>query len=188
MQLIEIDKVRYRKHLNIVIVGFVATLLVLSLAFGSILIYFFSDIDLTVVSQATGDLTEQAEIVSESNFKFNLLGVILSLLACMAILHSLKNTKFFNEIYYVWQLKQIHNSIFRKLKAIKIAVKKDDINAFIILNFYYHSLKQIYLLDDNTLTISSVEKNIVELNDKIQSKNLAIELEQFDKSLLVAYG
>ena len=51
MQLIEINKTRYRKHLNIIIVSFVATLLALSLAFGSILIYFFSDVDLTAIAQ-----------------------------------------------------------------------------------------------------------------------------------------
>ena len=66
MQLMNIDKARYRKHLNIVIVGFIATLLVLALTFGQLLILSFGEEEV-------------------NNFRFNLLGVILSLLACMAI-------------------------------------------------------------------------------------------------------
>jgi len=188
MQLIDIDKIRYRKHLNIVIVSFIALMLVLSLAFGSLLIYFFSNINTPVAVQVLEEVVEQTEVVSESNFKYNLLGVIFALLVSSAILQTLKTKNYFIEIYYVWQLKQLHNSIFRKLKSIKKGADSNDINAFIILNFYYHSLKQVYLLDDNTLTISTVDKNINELNETIKSKNLTINVEQFDKNLLVAYG
>ena len=45
MKLIEVDKARYKKHLNIVIVGFISSLLVLSLLFGSVLIALFSDLN-----------------------------------------------------------------------------------------------------------------------------------------------
>jgi len=91
MQLVNIDKTRYRKHLNIVIVGFIVTLLILALTFGQLLILSFGQENV-------------------NNFRYNLLGVVLSLLACMAALHSLKNSAFFKEIYYVWQMKQIQNS------------------------------------------------------------------------------
>ncbi|MGL1956194.1 MAG: DUF3087 domain-containing protein [Colwellia sp.] len=196
MQLIKIDKARYRKHLNRVIVGFICTLLVLSLVFGSVLIHFLSDVDIAAVNFIAEQTSENPENLSnlselskqESNFKYNLLGVVLSLLACAAILHSLKSKPFFTEIYYVWQVKQLQNSIFRKLKKIKIAAGNDDINALIILIFYYQSLKQIYLLDDNTLTISTVNKNINDLQETIANKNLTINAEQFDKKLLASYA
>ena len=179
MQLIEIDKTRYRKNLNIVIVGFIATLLILSLTFGSILVALFGQ---TAVVDIAQKVAEQPD-----NFKYNFLGVFLAVLACAAILHTLKKNAFFHEIYYVWRIKQIQNSIYRKLKAIKAASEEDNINAFIILNFYYNSQKQIYLLDDNTLTLSKLNKDIDSLNDVMANKNLTVTLEQFEKSLLSSF-
>jgi hypothetical protein len=167
MQLIEIDKTRYRKHLNIVIVGFIGTLLALALVFGQLLILSFAQEGI-------------------NNFRYNFLGVVLSLLACAAILHTLKKSVFFKEIYYVWQVKQIQNLIFRKLKKVK-AAGNDDTNALVILNFYYQSQQQIYQLDDNTLTITQVNKNLSDIQETITNKNLNISAEQFDKKLLDSY-
>jgi len=169
MQLINIDKTRYRKHLNIIIAGFIGSLLVLSLVFGQLLIAIF----------------EQEGV---NNFRYNLLGVILSLLACAAVLHTLKNSDFFKEIYYVWQVKQIQNLIFRKLKKIKAAAKDTDSNALIILLFYYQSLQQVYQLDDNTLTITKVNKDLSDLQETITNKNLNISADQFDKKLISSYS
>jgi len=169
MQLINIDKARYRKHLNITIVGFIGTLLVLALVFGQLLIASFA-----------------AEGVN--NFRYNLLGVVLSLFACAAILHTLKNSDFFREIYYVWQIKQIQNLIYRKLKKIKAAARSDDTNGLIILSFYYQSLQQVYQLDDNTLTITIVNKDLSDLQETIVNKNLNISAEQFDKKLINSYS
>lgn len=169
MQLINIDKTRYRKHLNIIISGFITTLLVLALVFGQLLIAGFAQ-------------------EGVNNFRYNLLGVVLSLLACAAILHTLKHSDFFKEIYYVWQIKQVQNLIYRKLKKIKAAANKDDINALVILSFYYQSLQQVYQLDDNTLTIAKVNKDLSDLQQTIASKNLNINAEQFDKKLLSSYS
>lgn len=167
MQLIEINKTLYRKNLNIVICGFIATLLVLSLILGQLLIFSFG--------------TEGV-----SNFKYNLFGVTLALLVCATILHRAKRTFFFTEIYYVWQLKQIQNSIYRKLVKVKAAAKNNDENALIILLFYYQSLKLVYLLDDNTLTLSKVEGELSKVQETIANINLTITAAQFDKKLLTS--
>lgn len=164
-----IDKVRYRKNLNIVIVGFIATLLILALIFGQLLISLFSQ-------------------EGVNNFSYNLMGVVLSLLACMAILHTLKESTFFKEIYYVWQIKQIQNLIYRKLKKIKQAAQDSENDALIILIFYYQSQQQIYQLDDNTLTMTKVNKEIADLQEIITNKNLTISAEQFNKKLLTSYN
>jgi hypothetical protein len=169
MQLMNIDKVRYRKHLNIVIVGFISTLLVLALIFGQLLIMSFGQDDV-------------------NNFRYNLLGVVLSLLACMAILHTLKTSDFFKEIYYVWQIKQIQNLIYRKLKKIKAAAKDAEQEALIILTFYYQSQQQIYKLDDNTLTIEKVNKDLAGIEEIIANKDFTIKADQFDKKLLNSYA
>lgn len=182
MKLKEINKLVYRANLNKVIISFVITLALLSLVFGQILIYFFADVS-TNISGTTDNTTAEAP----SNFRYNLLGVILALLACAAILHQLREKLFFTEIYYVWQLKQVHNLIYRRLVKIKAAAAKDDVNAIVILNYYYKSLKQVYLLDDNTLTMSKLEKDIKELDEIIMRDNLSISTEQFDKTLIAAY-
>ena len=168
MQLININKARYRKHLNIVIAGFIVTLLILALVFGQLLIASFGQENI-------------------SNFRYNLLGVVLALLACAAILHSLKNSVFFKEIFYVWQLKQVQNLIYRKLKKIKVGVNNNESNAMIILLFYYQSLQQVYQLDDNTLTIANVDKQLNDLQETITNKCLKINAEQFNKKLLDFY-
>ena len=181
MKLIEIDKKIYRKRLNIVIVSFIATLALLAVAFGSLLIAIFAN-ELSLVDSVTGE--------KGSNFKYNLLGAILALLACMSILYQRRHTDYFKEIYYVRQLKQIHNTIYRRLKKIKLASKNEqsaDINALIILNYYYVGLKQLYLLDDNTLVLSTLHKNIDELNTVLTNKNLEITTEQFKQEMLVSY-
>ena len=169
MQLIDIDKTRYRKHLNIVIAGFIATLLVLALIFGQLLIASFAQ-------------------EGVSNFRYNFLGVVLALLACAAILHTLKTSVFFKEIYYVWQLKQLQNLIYRKLKKIKAAAVNEEQSALIILLFYYQGLKQVYQLDDNTLTINKVNDEITKLQETITNKNLTISADQFTKNLLHSYS
>ncbi len=173
MKLIEIDKTTYRKRLNKIIAAFVIGFALLAVALGAILIALF------------GDAAVNGEQVN--NFRFNLLGVILALIVAATILSKLKGHSVFTEVYYVWQLKQIHNSIYRKLKKIKQAGEQGNINAFIILNFYYLTLKQVYTLDDNTLTIASVEKNLSDLQAKMAEHNVTITTEQFEKSLVKSF-
>jgi hypothetical protein len=181
MKILEIEKSIYRQRLNRVIVGFIITLTILSITFGSVLIAIFSEA-MNDVAIAVGE-SEPA-----SNFKYNFLGVVFALLSCAAILQYLKTTRFFHEIFYVWQLKQIHNLIYRKLKRIKVAAFENiDINAMIVLDYYYTSLNQVYVLDDNTLTISSLKQEHQKLNEFILSKGLSINIEQFDKKMIKTF-
>lgn len=191
MKLKSIEKAIYRKRLNIIIVSFIASLLILALAYGQGLIALFADnlsvVDsLPVAEQVSASATEVSGEVqaAESNFKYNFLGVLFSLLTCALILHKLKHSEFFTEVYYVWQVKQQQNFIYRKLKKIKAAAENDDVNALIVLNFYYESLKQVYLLDDNTLTMSKLNKDITDLSAQIESKQLTISAEQYQQSML----
>lgn len=194
MKLKDIEKTVYRKHLNIIIVGFIASLLILALAFGQGMIMLFADSATAMASPTHVTAGEIATEVSakESNFKYNFLGVLLALLTCVFALHRLRSSAFFSEVYYVWQVKQQQNLIYRKLKKIKAAAISDDanavnVNALIILNFYYASLKQIYLLDDNTLTMSKLNTDINELNTQIENLHLTISTDQFDKAMLADF-
>ena len=206
MKLIEIDKSRYRQHLNRVIIGFIATLLALSLLFGSALIAAFghsggqsqgqvvTKAGQTGGEQAPGKIAGQESDAlaaneadapaSTGNFRYNLLGVILALLACGAILHSLKDSRYFYEIYYVWQLKQLQNLIYRRLAKIKQAAANGDGDALVVLDFYYAGLKQVYLLDDNTLTLGKLEQDIAQLNQLADEHGIRLEAGQFNESVI----
>ncbi|MEW6992270.1 DUF3087 family protein [Colwelliaceae bacterium 6441] len=181
MNIIEIDKAKYRHRLNRVIVGFIAILAILSIIFGSVLIAIFAE-------QSIAVSTVLSENEPSSNFKYNFIGVIFALLACAALLNRLKTQTYFYEIYYVWRLKQLHNLIYRKLTKIKSAAfDANDIDAMIVLNFYYKSLKQVYLLDDNTLTISKVNNEEQKLVELLTNKNIIITTEQFSKEMLSSF-
>lgn len=191
MKLKDIDKAVYRKHLNIIIVGFIASLLTLALVYGQSLIMLFADSAQLLANPAnviTGELVNEAT-GTESNFSYNFMGVLLALLTCVFALHRLRFSAFFSEVYYVWQVKQQQNLIYRKLKKIKVAAEAGDVNvnALIILNFYYASLKQVYLLDDNTLTMSKLNTDINELNSQLENLNLTLSTDQFEPSMLADF-
>ena len=171
MKIKEINKAIYRKHLNQIIIGFIISLALLALLFGSTFIHFFG-------------VSPEQVANGESNFRYNLLGVVLALMACSAILYQLRSTAFFDEVFYVWQLKQIQNLIYRKLKKIQLASESDNVNALIIMNYYYESLIQVYQLDDNTITLTQLIKKQQVLQQQIEEKQLTISSSQFEKSLL----
>lgn len=171
MTLIPIDKIVYRQRMNRVIVVFVASLALLSVIFGSILIALFG-------------VAAEPGAASTGNFHWNLMGVLLALALCSAVLHSQRHQPILHEVLYVWRLKQCHNKIYRKLAKVKAAAQNNNINALIILVFYYESLKQVYLLDDNTLTLPQVQQDLNAVMAQAESLNLSIDSSQFELSLL----
>lgn len=178
MKLIDIDKKRYKKHLNLVSIALVIGLSVLSLVFGALLIAAFG-------SNVSENIAGEG---STGNFRLNLLGVIFAVVICVVVMLRIKGTLFMTEVYYVWRLKALQNRIYRRLKSIKVAAKKHDLNALIVLNYYYESLKQVYFLDNNTLTMSKVEKDIAELQHVIAEDKLTVSLEQFDEDMLKGFN
>lgn len=171
MKLIAVDKSLYRQRMNRLIVVFVGSLALLSVLLGSGLIALFGVTPLPG-AQSTG------------NFHWNLLGVLLALGFCSAVLHSQRRHAYLHEVLYVWQLKQWQNRIYRKLIKVKAAAAKNDVNALIILTFYYESLHQVYLLDDNTLTLPALTEDRQALSDQVASLGLSISAEQFEPNLL----
>ena len=186
MNILEIDKTTYRQKLTRVIIGFIIALTLFALLFGSILIAIFSEQAGNIANVSNEVASKLGDKTAEpNNFKFNFAGVVLALLVCAGILQRLKTTSYFYEIYYVWQLKQINNLIYRKLKKIKKAVFEDhNMGAMVILNYYYISLKQVYFLDDNTLTMSSVNAEQQKFIDILSKKNINLSTKAFNKSML----
>ena len=174
MKLQKINKEEYRKKMNLLLVSLVGSLALFAIVFGSILIELFGSAG-SVTGEATG------------NFHLNVLGVILSVALNAFIASRVKGHDYFKEALYVWNLKQIHNQIYRKLKRIQPKAEQGDREALTILYFYYTTQKQVYDLDNNTLTIKTVQQsldNIVELSEKW---SIELDIEAFSKDLVAKF-
>ncbi|CDU02623.1 MULTISPECIES: DUF3087 family protein [Vibrio] len=174
MKLQKINKEEYRKKMNLLLVSLVGSLALFAIVFGTILIELFGS-----ATSITGEST--------GNFHLNVLGVILSVALNAFIASRVKGHEYFKEALYVWNLKQIHNQIYRKLKRIQPKAEQGDRDALTILYFYYTTQKQVYDLDNNTLTIKTVQQsldNIVELSDKW---SIELDIEAFSKDLVAKF-
>ncbi|MEZ8858326.1 DUF3087 family protein [Vibrio sp. 10N.247.311.51] len=174
MKLQKINKEEYRKKMNLLLVSLVGSLALFAIVFGTILIELFGS-----ATSITGEST--------GNFHLNVLGVILSVALNAFIASRVKGHEYFKEALYVWNLKQIHNQIYRKLKRIQPKAEQGDRDALTILYFYYTTQKQAYDLDNNTLTIKTVQQsldNIVELSDKW---SIELDIEAFSKDLVAKF-
>ncbi|CDT51559.1 DUF3087 family protein [Vibrio coralliirubri] len=174
MKLQKINKEEYRKKMNLLLVSLVGSLALFAIVFGTILIELFGS-----ATSITGEST--------GNFHLNVLGVILSVALNAFIASRVKGHEYFKEALYVWNLKQIHNQIYRKLKRIQPKAEQGDRDALTILYFYHTTQKQVYDLDNNTLTIKTVQQsldNIVELSDKW---SIELDIEAFSKDLVAKF-
>ncbi|MEZ8720697.1 DUF3087 family protein [Vibrio pomeroyi] len=174
MKLQKINKEEYRKKMNLLLVALVGSLAVFAIVFGTILIDLFGS-GQSIAGESTG------------NFHLNVLGVILSVALNAFIASRVKGHDYFKEALYVWNLKQVHNQIYRKLKRIQPKAEQGDRDALTVLYFYYTTQKQVYDLDNNTLTIKTVQQsldNIIELSEKW---SIELDIEAFSKDLIVRF-
>ena len=92
-----------------------------------------------------------------------------------------------HEVIYVWDLKQVLNLIHRRNKKLELAVEQNDVTAMQIMYFYYKACHQLYTLDDNTITLSSLNQKINKLDTQIESLNLTITADDFAPDTLAKY-
>lgn len=168
MQLQKIDKSRYARHLKLVFSGIVIVLMVLTVVTSQLLIHFFS--------------TPEA-----SNFWFNVGGVAFSAVIVVVVLTKLRQHPFMREVVYVWDLKQMLNRIYRKQRKIEAAVEENDPDAMIIMYFQYTGSKQLYQLDDNTITIDNLILKLTALEKRMQQAGVDLSTDAFDPVLLDKY-
>ena len=168
MKLQQIDKIRYRKHLNMASIVATVVLIVFALIYSQVLIHFFAPDD-------------------GNNFKLNLAAVILGGISLLVAFRCIRRHPYLTEVMYVWDLKQANNKIYRKLHHVKMALSDSDnthIDAITILHYYYAASKQQYNLDNNTLTMEGLMADIAKLDNLIAEKNLTISLDDYQPSLL----
>ncbi|NVC50830.1 DUF3087 domain-containing protein [Vibrio diabolicus] len=174
MEIKKINKDIYKKKVNLMIGGFVALLAISSLAFSTLLIVLFGNTEV-VPEQSTG------------NFHWNLIGVVLAVATSLSLLNQIKTRPYMEEVLYVWKLKQLHNKIFRKLKSIKAAASNDDVKALTTLKFYYTTQQQVFELDNNTLTMNSVNKELEAIEQIEAAQLLDLDITSFKESWVDTY-
>ena len=165
MTLKEIDKTRYRKHLKVVFAGMALALMVITVAASTLFIYLFSSPEV-------------------SHFSHNLAGVAASAIIVFVVLNKFRQHPYMFEVVYVWDLKQQLNRIHRKLRKIEAAVESNDKNAMVIMNFMYRGSKQLYELDDNTITMGSLVSKIKVLDQRMQDSGLSLSTNTYDPAML----
>ncbi len=165
MKLIEIDKHRYRKHLRVVFASIAIALLVISISFSTLIIQFFS--------------TPEAD-----HFWHNLAGVVFAAIVVAYTLHKLRAHPYMLEVVYVWDLKQQLNRIHRKQKNIEAAIERNSHDAMIIMNYMYRGSKQLYQLDDNTITMGTLNSKINALDEKMKAAGIDATTDNYEPSML----
>ncbi len=165
MQLKDIDKARYRRHLNLVIAACIAALAAGSLGIARIFIVLFpSD--------------------SGSHFHWNLLGVALSCFFIAMVLRRIRDHDFMYEVVYVWELKQALNRITRRMAKIKKAAAEGNTDAMLALQFSYAGSRQLWQLDDNTITMEELGVWQAELDALARKYSLSLNVENYDPACL----
>jgi hypothetical protein len=168
MQLIDIDKTRYRKHLKIVFIGCAVGLAVGSLALSQTLITIFPD-------------------ASGSHFHWNLLGVIVSAVTIGWLLNKYRQHDFMREVTYIWDLKQALNKINRKMRKLEAAALDGNRNALLAMQYSYAGSRLLWQLDDNTLTLDELEIKQNELDRIAEKFHLTLLVADYDETILTAF-
>lgn len=168
MLLIEIDKARYRRHLNMLIAICIISLFIGSFGISQTLIYLYPSPEGT-------------------HFHWNLLGVVSSVLLISSVFNLFKEHDFLNEVRYVWRLKKQLNLISRKMRKLLQAAKMGDKNAMLALQYSYTGSRQLWLLDDNTITLSRLDKSQQELDELLQKYQVNLDLSHYEASLLTHF-
>jgi hypothetical protein len=165
MKLRQIDKSRYRKHYKIVFAAIVIALIAISLVSSTLLISGFSSPD-------------------ESHFILNLTGVLVAVLLVLYAVYRYRDHPFMDEVVYVWNLKKQLNLIYRKQHKIEPLIEDNNVDAMVIMNYMYQGSKQLYELDDNTITMNDLAIKTIHLNTKLEEKQLKLTTDDYYSGLL----
>ncbi|MDH5368533.1 MAG: DUF3087 domain-containing protein [Gammaproteobacteria bacterium] len=165
MQLREIDKVRYSKHYRIVFAGIAFVLLIIAPATSALFISLFSNPE-------------------DSYFFHNLAGVVVGVAIVAFSLTKFRQHPYLYEVVYVWDLKQQLNRIHRKQRKIEAAIENNDNDAMIIMNFMLRGSKQLYELDDNTITMEDLLRKIQLHDERMQAAGLSSSTDSYNPAML----
>ena len=164
VQLRKIDKAVYQERRSRIQWAMIAALFALSLLFSELYRFLF--------------------VAGESSFWLNAAGVATGAGIVLSVLVRLRNTPYFDEVNYVWMLKQELNRIYRAQKKLDAALADGRRDALIIRLYNLEASRQVYDLDDNTLTMTELVRDLDELRERIRNEDLAISTADYRPELL----
>jgi len=164
MKLRTIDKAIYQEHRSRIQWIMVATLFATSIGFA--------------------ELYRAIFVGGESSLLLNALGVVTGVAIVTLGLFRLRDTPYFDEVHYVWQLKQELNRIYRKTQKLDAALEAGQREAFVIKLYSLEGSRQVYELDDNTLTMSDLVRQLDELRDRIAQEGWDMSADDYRPELL----
>lgn len=165
MRLENIDKPLYKKRLNWFQGSLVVALLALSVGLSQLYIFLWS----------TGG----------SNFWLNVAGVATAVVLLAVVVNRIKDKPFMYEIMYVWRLKNELMRVYRHTKPLDAALAKGESYAYIIKYFHLHGSKHLYQLEDNTVTMDELNRQIREFDQVLAERHLSISAEDYHPDLLL---
>lgn len=168
VQLINVNKARYRSHLKYVIIACIVLLAAGSLLISQLFIALFPN-------------------VNGSHFHWNLSGVVVTSIFIAWCLNKSRHHPFMTEVVYVWELKQALNKITRKMRNIKKAADQGDVNALTALQFSYAGSRLLWKLDDNAIVMDELAVEQLALDKLLQKYQLSIDPNHYTQSMLDAY-
>ncbi|ASJ72831.1 DUF3087 family protein [Granulosicoccus antarcticus] len=168
MKLRAIDKQRYSKHYKIIFAAIVVQMMIVSIVCSSLLISWFSTPE-------------------ESHFILNLIGVVLAALIAAYVIYHCRDNAFMNEVVYVWNLKKQLNRIYRKQRKIEPLIEDNNVDAMIIMNFMYKGSRQLYELDDNTITLDNLAAMSRLLDTRMEQHKIKITTDDYHPDLLAQF-
>lgn len=168
MILTDIDKTRYRRHLNHVFIGSGLALAVLSLSLSQLLIALFPD-------------------PNGGHFHWNALGVIVAAAIVGFCLSHYRHHAYLSEVLYVWELKRSLNKITRKMRKVEAAAKQGNINAMQALQFSYAGSRQLWQLDDNIIIMEELDIKQAELDALAEKYQVTLNIADYQASMLSAF-
>lgn len=160
-----IDKARYRRHLNIVIVVAIISLIVGSLGIAQALIALYPD-------------------PSGSHFHWNLTGVIITSLLIGFVLNKYRSHEFMTEVTYVWNLKQALNKINRNMLKISPAADKGNYHAMLALQYSYAGSRLLWQLDDNTIIMEELSLAQAKLDGLATQYRMTLNVDDYSEQIL----
>ena len=168
MKLIDIDKTRYRRHLNRVLIGSGLALAAGSLLISQTLIALFPD-------------------PSGSHFHWNALGVLVAAAVIGLGLSKYRHHDYLTEVLYVWELKQSLNKITRKMRKLEAAAQTGDADALLALQYSYAGSRQLWKLDDNIIIMDELNAKQAQLDKLAEKFNMTLNADDYDDKLFARF-
>lgn len=165
MQLIDVNKARYNRHVKIVFATCAIGLAIGSLSLSQLLIALFPD-------------------DSGRHFHWNLLGVMVTAVTIAWLLNKVRRHDFMREVTYVWELKQALNKVHRKMRSLEAAAKEGNLEAMLAMQYSYAGSRLLWQLEDNTLTMSELAIKQAELDRLAEKFNVTLNANDYDENIL----